>query len=486
MDLFNKKFTIIYIEDRICYLTAFDNAEETEAMHHFDIPLHVVEDGKILDASQLHYLLRKQLIEADLLKSNCLFVVNTADAVNRAMHVPTMTQKEIGSLIENESSNLFVQDLEEYRLEYVDLDDDEEIHHLLLTICSKSLLEDYFELAQNLEIRMEGVIPFSSLLIQYVHRLGGGRVGLMSSGHTGFYYANENRYYGRSERNDALLELMARYPLEFSHLSRIYEGQYDERLVEIDRESFRRELDAAFYEGLEHVENMGSDFALEDRKLITGSIAESGLYELITSDRAYKILPLYEIFSVAYEYRDDVRLFQKEERKRDRGSRNILPMIAVIAAFLILIGTFAYGEKLKQENRRLILESAKRQEALNDQTMDSSREEEMSEEDIAGMIGKIKDSIPDTISVTSIDYEGDTLQISGEGSEEDTIEAWRSELETAIEKKVEQNPSATIGNIIYFQFSIALNSNAAGQMPSEEGVISESPEDSLIQGGESL
>nr|WP_321138290.1 hypothetical protein [Peptoniphilus sp.] len=443
---------MIYLEDRVCYITTFDRDEQSESLISFDIPYHVIDDGRIEDPSQLQYLLRQQLEKAGLLKSTCLFIVNTTDAVSRAMHVPTMTQKEIESLVENESPNLFVQDLDDYRLEYVDFETGEDMHHLLITICAEDLLQGYFDLASEMKIKLEGVIPFSTLLIQHAHRLGGGRIGLMSSSHLGFYYANENRYYSRSEDNEAVRELMERYRIEFSHLGRLYKGQYDERLVEIDRDAFQRDLEASFFDALSHIENMGADFALEDRKLLTGSMAESGLYDMLTSSRMYAVLPLRDVFSVAYDNREVLKTFQKKERRKT-GKGYLLPVIAVVAAFAILIGTFVYGEKLKQENKRLIVESTKREERENIEKNAPARENE----DIAELISTVKSSVPDELSVTGINYEDGMLTISGEGNDAAAIETWRGELETTLGKDVTQEPSATIGDTVYFQLSVALN-----------------------------
>lgn len=149
MNLFNKNEAIVYFEDRRCYVVKYGDKDANGELHSFDIPLNVVNDGHISDSAQLHYLLKKTLEENGLTKSKALFVINSSLAVNRTMHVPSMTEKERASLIENESPSLFPQDLEDYAMESVDLKSDDDVNHLLITICPEETLDGYRDLAKN-------------------------------------------------------------------------------------------------------------------------------------------------------------------------------------------------------------------------------------------------------------------------------------------------------------------------------------------------
>lgn len=459
MNLFNSKPTIIYLEDRVGYIATKGNDKEQTAPISFDVPGNVIEDGRIRDNSQLHYLIKQNLEKAGASKSPCLFVVSTTDAVNRTMQVPTMSDKEIRSLIDNESDNLFVQNLEDYRMIYHDLESGEDIHHLLISICAEDLIQGYVDLAKGLGIKMTGLIPLSTYLMQYAHFLGGGRIGLMAATHDGFYYAHENRYYGRTESNDALSDLLDRHDIEFSDLLRVYEGQYDERIVDIDRDAFRRELESSFYDALSHIENIGNDFALEDHKLLTGSLAECGLYSDITTDSEYTLLPLDDIFSFATDHKDDLKFFSKKESGTTFDKKLILPIAVVVAAFAILVGSFMYGEKIKQENRELIVESTKQQE--QEEAEASQSDHGGDQVDIADIITKVKNSAPDSITVTNLDYQSDTLAISGETTDSAAIESWKNELESVLGKSVNEEPTATIGDTIYFKFTVPLQGDAS-------------------------
>lgn len=460
MKLFNSKSTIVYLEDRVGYISIDKKGDEESSLIPFDIPAHVLVDGRIQDNSQLHYLLKQNLDTLEVSKNPCVFVVNTSEAVNRAMHVPAMSDKEIRSLIENESDNLFVQNLEEYRLIYRDLESGEDIHHLLISICAEDLIEDYVSLSKGLGLKMTGLIPLSTYLIQYAHHLGGGRIGLMAMGHDGFYYANENRYYGRTELSDGFTGLMDRYGIEFSDLLRAYLGQYDERIVDIDRDAFRRELESYFYDALTHIENIGNDFALENRKLLTGSISESGLYDDITTNSDYTLLPLEDIFSLAHEQPEEIQIFSGNAKRQGFNKNFILPLVAVLAAFGILIGSFIYGEKIKQENRELIVQSEQQQEQGEMDGNQSSGENY--QVDLADLITKVKSSAPDTVSISNLEYQGDTLAISGESTDSSAIENWKNELESVLGKTVNEEPTATIGDTIYFKFTVPLEDDSSG------------------------
>lgn len=468
MKLFNSQPTIIYLEDRVGYIYVNKKGSDESSLVSFDIPNHVLVNGYIEDNSQLHYLLKQNLDALDASKNPCLFIVSTGDAVNRAMHVPAMSDKEIRSLIENESDNLFVQNLEEYRLTYRDLESGEDIHHLLISICAEDLINEYVELAKGLGLKMKGLMPFSTYLIQYAHHLGGGRIGLMATGHDGFYYANENRYYGRTETNEGFSDLIDRYGIEFSDLLRAYEGQYDERIVDIDRDVFRREMESSFYDALTHIENIGHDFALEEYKLLTGSLAESGLYEDITTNSDYTLLPLGDIFSLVHEKSDEIQIFTKKDNKGGFNKNIILPLVAVLAAFLILIGSFIYGEKIKQENRELIVQSTQQQE--QQESEENASYEGGNQVDLADLITKVKSSAPDSISINNLEYQGDMLAISGETTDSAAIENWKNELESVLGKAVNEEPTATIGDTIYFKFTVPLEGDVSHDEESSEGM----------------
>lgn len=466
MKIFNSEPTVIYLEDRVGYISINKKGSKENSLVSFDIPSHVLVDGHIEDNSQLHYLLKQNLDTLEVSKNPCLFIVNTSDAVNRAMHVPAMSDKEIRSLIDNESDNLFVQNLEEYRLSYRDLENGENIHHLLISICAEDLIEDYIELTKGLGLKMKGLIPFSTYLIQYAHHLGGGRIGLMATNHDGFYYANENRYYGRTESNEGFSDLMDRYGIEFSDLLRGYEGQYDERIIYMDRDTFRREMESSFYDALTHIENIGHDFALENYKLLTGSLSESGLYEDITTNSDYALLPFKDVFSLVHEQTEEIQIFSKKESGRGFNKNFILPLVAVLAAFLILIGSFIYGEKIKQENRELIVQSTREQE--QEEMDENSSPNEGTQVDLADLITKVKSSAPDSISVNNLEYQGDMLAISGETTDSAAIESWKNELEDVLGKTVNEEPTATIGDTIYFKFTVPLEGNVSHDEESSE------------------
>lgn len=469
MKLFNKRETMIYFEDRRCYIASLDENKTISDLHSFDIPMNVVSNGAILDSAQLHYLLKKTLEENELTKSNALFVINSDLAVNRTMHVPSMTDKERASLIENECPSLFPQDLEEYTLDSVDLKTDDDIHHLLITICPDEILDGYRDLAKKCEIKLRGVIPFSTLCLEYAHWMGGARVNFVGTGHLGFYYGHENRFFDRTEINDSVLDFMNRNELEAEDVLRINDDHFDERMSDVDPATIKREMQSAYYEALGHVEHMGGDFALDDRQLIAGSFVESGLFAALMDEEVYKPLALKDLFAVAAEHGDVTALFAKGNRRGGVGKNYYLPIAAVVAAFAILIGSFAYGEKIKQQNRDLIVKTHEQEMAQEDSNASDDSSGAQVSADIADAITKVKSSAPDTLTVTGMDYQGGTLSIRGETKDAEAVKTWCSQLEDVLKVKVEEEPTATVADVVYFQLTAHLTGEDTSDDASASG-----------------
>lgn len=456
MKLFNKREAIMYFEDRRCYIANVDENKSVSALYSFDIPMNVLSDGEILDSAQLHYLLKKTLEENELTKTNALFVINSASAVNRTMHVPSMTDKERASLIENECPSLFPQDLEDYALDSVDLKSDDDIHHLLITICPEGILDGYRDLAKKCEIKLRGIIPFSTLCLEYAHWLGGARVNFVGTSHLGFYYGHENRFFDRTEVNDSVLDFMGRNELEAEDVLRIKDENFDERMSDVDPAAIKREMHSAYYEALGHVEHMGGDFALADRQLIAGSFVESGFFSALMDEESYKPLNLKDIFSAAAEHGDVSAMFSGGRRSVGGGKNYYLPIGALVVAFAILIGSFVYGEKLKQENRNLIVKT--HEQEMDQEESDSSDGVSGAQKsaDIADAITKVKSSAPDSLTVTGLDYQNGTLSIRGETKDANEVKTWCSQLEDVLKVKVEEEPTATVADVVYFQLTAYL------------------------------
>ncbi|MDY3118049.1 MAG: hypothetical protein SOW18_00750 [Peptoniphilus sp.] len=469
MNLFNKGKTIVYFEDRQCYVISYEENGAVGETHSFDIPINVVTDGEICDGAQLHYLLKKTLEELGLTKSKAFFVIHSTGAVNRTMHVPSMTEKERVSLIENESESLFAQDLEGYALESVDLKSDDDVHHLLVTVCPETIVEGYRDLAKQCELKLLGIIPFSTLALEYAHWLGGGRMNFVGTDHVGFYYGHENRYYDRTEANDSVLGFMSRNELMPEEILRIERNEYDGRISDIDRPNLIREMQSAYYEALSRVEHMGSEFSLVDCQLIAGSFVESGLCDKLLDEEVYRPLFLKDLFSLALEHSEDLQLFTKSKGTGGRNNNYYIPIAALLLAFVILIGSFVYGEKLKRENRNLLLKSHEQettQEESDDLAVEGSTEKAV---DLAGVIAKIKSSAPDALTITGMDYQNGALTIRGETKDAGAVKTWCSQLEELLKNKVEEEPSATVADVVYFQLTVDLGASAANELPEASG-----------------
>ena len=467
MNIFNKNEAIIYFEDRRCYVVKYGDKETSGELSSFDIPLNVVNDGRISDSAQLHYLLKKTLEENGLTKPKALFVVNSSLAVNRTMHVPSMTEKERASLIENESPALFPQDLEDYAMESVDLKSDDDVNHLLITIFPEETLDGYRDLAKKCELKLRGIIPFSTLCLEYAHWLGGGRINFIGTSHLGFYYGHENRYFDRTEVNDAVLDFMSRNELEAEDVLRIKGDNYDGRISDVDRPSIMMDMQSAYYEALGHVEHMGGDFSLSDRQFIAGSFVESGLFSELMDDETYRPLLLNDIFSAALDHPDATGLFMKNKGSVGLSKNYYIPAGGLVLAFVILIGSFIYGEKLKQQNRDLIV-TTHEQEKSQEEMPSTENGDVQSTVDIADAITKIKSSAPDTLTVTGLDYQGGTLSIRGETKDANAVHTWCKELEDQLKVKVEEEPTATVADVVYFQLTAYL-SGEEGDNSSESG-----------------
>ena len=178
------------------------------------------------------------------------------------------------------------------------------------------------------------------------------------------------------------------------------------------------------------------------------------------------MLPFKDVFSLVHDQTDEIQIFSNKESGLGFNNNFILPLVAVLAAFLILIGSFIYGEKIKQENRELIVQSTREQE--QEEMDENSSPNEGTQVDLADLITKVKSSAPDSISVNNLEYQGEMLAISGETTDSAAIESWKNELEDVLGKTVNEEPTATIGDTIYFKFTVPLEGNVSHDEESSE------------------
>ena len=73
--------------------------------------------------------------------------------------------------------------------------------------------------------------------------------------------------------------------------------------------------------------------------------------------------------------------------------------------------------------------------------------------DVADAITKVKSSAPDTLTVTGLDYQGGTLTIRGETNDANAVQTWCKQLEELLNVKVEEEPTATVADVVYFQLT---------------------------------
>ena len=87
---------------------------------------------------------------------------------------------------------------------------------------------------------------------------------------------------------------------------------------------------------------------------------------------------------------------------------------------------------------------------------------------MADAITKIKTSAPDTLTVTGLDYQGGTLSIRGETKDANVVQSWCKQLNDLLKVKVEEEPTATVADVVYFQLTAYL-SGGEGDNSSEPG-----------------
>lgn len=86
--------------------------------------------------------------------------------------------------------------------------------------------------------------------------------------------------------------------------------------------------------------------------------------------------------------------------------------------------------------------------------------------DVADAITKVKSSAPDTLTVTGMDYQGGILTIRGETNDANEVQTWCQQLEELLNVKVEEEPTATVADVVYFQLTAYL-SGGEGETSSE-------------------
>ncbi|MFR9296491.1 MAG: hypothetical protein ACLVLI_02110, partial [Aedoeadaptatus pacaensis] len=194
-----------------------------------------------------------------------------------------------------------------------------------------------------------------------------------------------------------------------------------------------------------------------------------------------------DIFSSAMDNPDATALFMKNKGSGGLGKNYYIPAAGLVLAFVILIGSFIYGEKLKQQNRDLIV-ATHEQEKEQEKEMPSMEDGDLQNAvDVADAITKVKSSAPDTLTVTGLDYQGGTLTIRGETNDANVVQSWCKQLEELLNVKVEEEPTATVADVVYFQLTVYLaggEGDTSSDTDSTEGNMNNSNVSETMPGDE--
>lgn len=127
----------------------------------FDTPQGAVEDGYIRDVVTLGEVLKKELDAHNIKTKRVKFITTSSKVASREARIPFVKEKQIQGLLEANVTEYFPIDITQYVISYgiVDIEEKEEEkqYHLMVYAAPKALGASYRGLAEEAELKLEGV-----------------------------------------------------------------------------------------------------------------------------------------------------------------------------------------------------------------------------------------------------------------------------------------------------------------------------------------
>lgn len=449
---------IIYLEDQLM-LWFTPNEESYKLYKKISIPSEIYYNGEITDETHLHYLIKKELDEFKKTPKEISLVINSDKMVSRTLKMPKLSDEEEEQLIENELSQLFIQDLEEYTWTKTMLRNSEEEQLLLLTITPTDLLDKLYKLFEKLGMKKINIYPYSNLILYFLKIQEGGAVFEHNLTSFGFHYLNGEQVYTKLYSSEGLSRVFKDHPMDFNSVKALLNRTHDEVTSEIDHENF--EID--FYDGL-HGDKHAVDQLAESFPQVANHF-KSGI--LFDEDLIYYTNPILDDSDEPIINYDNLIDMLDENEETISGYSNKLSSgqgkhrlfkIAAVLAVILFVGSYVMGQYLEKENDRYLASESH----IEDRNLDK---ESSTENHVVNINDEYQDKYPEIINqifltkpeeatITSINIEDGVSEVNGQVSSEDALDSWIAEIEKVTGQKSTKDSSAVIDGVTYFKFTI--------------------------------
>lgn len=140
----------------------------------FATPEDVIEDGVIRDKDVLAVAFRNELAEAGMNEKNVVFSIASSKIATREVTLPNVKENKIGALVQATAQEYFPIDLNEYTLAYSLLEtikeDKEKSYKVLLLAAPDSLVDNYYNFAQEMGFHIEALDYFGNGSMQVLKK----------------------------------------------------------------------------------------------------------------------------------------------------------------------------------------------------------------------------------------------------------------------------------------------------------------------------
>ncbi|MCD1147075.1 hypothetical protein LQU94_02965 [Peptoniphilus sp. KCTC 25270] len=465
----NSKKQILFIDDtKIRQFISID--QRFTATKELSFAPGILENGYPKDSSQLRYFIKKMVANGNLdvnLQELSIFL-SSSEIVTRSVLIPDLKEEEVRSFVTNEINEIFIQDIDQYEWESIQVEkpNDSLEKNLFISIIPKDLKKAWEEMLRDFSIKKLTIIPLSLVISGYLGDKEGTEVWEIGHRLWGFHRFGNKEFYSKNFQAESMGRLSEKYKLSNQDYHHLMIGKSDERILNFSKEDFQKEFAQSLYNDQEGIRSLSSGFTGESKKIIFGDLAEEIGADTITNTvegfEGKEFLPIQEVIQNFMENKKKDMVTKEEPQKNGKK----LPLngltIILILGLLTILGAFLYGKNLEAKNAEL-------QAQLSDSSNSSSTtyeevgasQEIQGDVDLSMKINSINASKPEEINVSSIQYANGSIEINGQAQDRAPLDKWIGDLKSMGMGEIQEQPSSTIDGVEYFRFTIVDGSTEA-------------------------
>ncbi|WP_071026856.1 hypothetical protein [Peptoniphilus raoultii] len=343
-------FLYLYLKSGYLYIKYKDMAKI------FYLPLHIYEDGKILDYHHFFYVLKKSIEELNPVKNTqVILFLSAKDFVHINYKVPKLDREDLDNFLSFDLEDYKDIKIDDYKIEY-DLKTFDKTYDLSITLIPKVIYERFVEIFKKYNLNLLKIFPCSKILKD-----------------DGFYLFIDLNSINFAELRGGLIKkdkyiflkdlknLYKDNKLEGENVANILRGKYDIMKEEIDED-----LSLRYFNILSNYSREIASFAGDRPLIFTGLLGDSIINKNLGPERK-SFIDSFELFK---EF-----LYEEKKKKKYR----IFPLALGGIFIILLAANLLYSKSLDQKIEKLEkikLENAKEDDVKIDTSLSSDRHQD--------------------------------------------------------------------------------------------------------------